>query len=202
MIEAVEIEASDGTVLRGEAQEAGPDWVVLVHDLGEDIDAWRPLPAALAARGLSVLAFDLRGHGGSDGEPDPARTAADLAAALSLARGRGAGRVYLGAAGESARAAIEAGAAEGCDALVLLAPVGDGLEGGSLPRLSVVSSLDARQQAAARALHRGPGWSLVANVPVEASGCAVLAGEWGGNVQDYVLSFLGDQRQARRAARS
>jgi pimeloyl-ACP methyl ester carboxylesterase len=194
MTEAVEVEAHDGAVLRGELQQAGSDWAVLAHDLGEDIDAWRPLQKRLARVGMSVLALDLRGHGGSDGEVDATRTADDLAVAVGFARSRGARRVYLGVAGESARAGVEVGAAEGCEALVLLGPVGDDLAGCRLPRLSVVSSRDPRQQAAARRLHRGPGWSLVANVPVEASGCGLLVGEWGGNVQDYVATFLADRR--------
>ncbi len=194
MTEAVEVEARDGAVLRGELEEAGSDWAVLVHDLGEDIDAWRPLRRRLARSGMSVLAVDLRGHGGSDGDVDPAHTAGDLTAALAFARDRGARRIYLGAAGESARAALEVGPAQGCEALVLLGPVGDDLAGGRLPRLSVVSSRDAQQQAAARALHRGPGWSLVANVPVEASGCGLLAGDWGASVQDHVAAFLADRR--------
>ena len=62
MIEAVEIPAPDGAVLRGEVRRAGPVWAVLVHDLGEDLDAWRPLRDALGRRGVSVLCFDLRGH--------------------------------------------------------------------------------------------------------------------------------------------
>ena len=61
-------------------------WVVLVHDVGDDIDVWRPLRVALAARGWSVLALDLRGHGGSDWSEAvayrPADYAADIVAAL------------------------------------------------------------------------------------------------------------------------
>jgi alpha-beta hydrolase superfamily lysophospholipase len=201
MTEAVEVEAHDGAVLRGELRQAGSDWAVLVHDLGEDIDAWRPLHGRLVRGGMSVLALDLRGHGGSDGDIDAARTADDLAVAVAFARNRGAGRVYLAAAGESARAALEVGAAEGCEAIVLLAPVGDDLSGSPLPRLSVVSSRDARQQAAARALHRGPGWSLVASVPADASGCGLLAGRWGRNVQDYVGAFLADRRSQGKTGR-
>ena len=100
MIEAVEIPAPDGAVLRGEVQRAGPVWAVLVHDLGEDLDAWRPLRDALAARGISVLCFDLRGHGGSDGETGDGLPAGDLEAAIAFARSSGAERLVVGAAGE------------------------------------------------------------------------------------------------------
>lgn len=196
MIDAVEVPAAAGVVLRGELRLGGPDWAVLVHDQGEDIDAWRPLAAALAGRGLSVLALDLRGHGGSDGEVDPSTAGDDIRAALAFAREHHAGRLYLVAAGRSSVPAVEVGAAERCDALLLLAPVGEGLDRAALPRLTVVSSLDAGQQAAARGLHRGRGWSLVANVPVQARGCGLLAGRWGTNVVDYATAFLSERRFA------
>ncbi len=66
--EAVQATTADGVTLRGELVRGGDVWICLVHDVGEDIDAWRPLRPGLARKGWSVLALDLRGHGGSDGE--------------------------------------------------------------------------------------------------------------------------------------
>ena len=56
--------------------DAGP-WVVLSHSLACDRTMWDPQIAALAAR-YRVLAYDTRGHGGSDAPPAP-YTLADLA---------------------------------------------------------------------------------------------------------------------------
>jgi alpha-beta hydrolase superfamily lysophospholipase len=199
---AVEVVAGDGAVLRGEMIERSADWAVLVHDLGEDIDGWRPIVSRLSGEGMSTLALDLRGHGGSDGDADPARTANDMRVACAFARERGARRVYLCAAGRSTAAAVETGRAAACAALVLIAPVEPGLDGAVIPRLAVVSSFDPAQQAAAATLRRGPGWALVANVPVEGGGLGLLATEWSSNVVEYVRVFVKGQRLARVPAAS
>lgn len=47
------------------AKEPGGAGVVLLHMFGSDRAAWGPVLKPLAARGISVLAIDLRGHGGS-----------------------------------------------------------------------------------------------------------------------------------------
>ena len=195
MIEAVEIPARDGRVLRGQLRRGGTDWVVLVHDLGEDLDAWRSLAPALVERKLSVLAYDLRGHGGSDGEVDSSQTAADVATVVAFARAEGAKRVYLGTAGRSTRPAIEAGAAEGCEALFALAPVGEDLgRTPPLAKLAIAGSRDPEQDAAGTELARSPGWTVVIRVPLADPGCGMLEGNWAANVRDYALTFLKQRR--------
>jgi 3-oxoadipate enol-lactonase len=52
------------------AGEAGP-WVVLAHSLASSHAMWAPQIASLAAAGYRVLAFDARGHGGTDAPPPP-----------------------------------------------------------------------------------------------------------------------------------
>lgn len=190
MIEAVEITCPDGVVLRGELRRAGSHWAVLVHDEGMDLDAWRPLPAKLAVRGFSVLAIDLRGHGGSGGEADPDRTTDDLADVLAYARKAGAEHLTVGAAGKSAMPALEAAGA-GCDALFLLGPVGEALRRSrALPTLVVAGSQDERQEATASELVRRASRTVVVRVPVAAPGCEFLASAWGRNVTSYITSFL------------
>lgn len=191
---AVEVTAKDGVVLRGEVAERSVDWAVLIHDLGEDIDAWRPLVSRLAREGMSTLALDLRGHGGSGGAIEPASTTNDVDAAIAFAGGQGARRIFLCAAGRSAAAGVEVTRIARCAALVLLAPLGRGLDRATIPRLAVVSSLDSAQQIAATELRSGPGFALVANVPVEASGLGLLATTWASNVIEYVRVFLKGQR--------
>src|SRR5579871_4101559 len=67
MIEVVEFTAADGVALRGELHPGDQHWAILVHDRDADLDSLAPLAAELAQNGFTVLAFDQRGHGLSDG---------------------------------------------------------------------------------------------------------------------------------------
>ena len=68
---SVETSAEDGAVLRGVRWPGEPACVVLIHDLGQDLDAWHPLEGVLDETNCSRLAIDLRGHGLSEGTHDP-----------------------------------------------------------------------------------------------------------------------------------
>lgn len=72
----------DGLVLRGHEWPADGPAVMFVHDFGDDLDAWGPLTARLAGLGFRVISLELRGHGLSSGDPEPAAIRKDLAAAL------------------------------------------------------------------------------------------------------------------------
>src|SRR4051812_23079670 len=115
---AVELESTDGVVLRGERWWGSNEWCVLMHDVGEDIDAWRPLQGYLAEQGRSAVAVDLRGHGGSDDAPEDIE--ADLDAAVRFARENGAAAVCVVAAGAAACAALRGSARFTPEMLVLL----------------------------------------------------------------------------------
>jgi pimeloyl-ACP methyl ester carboxylesterase len=187
---------SDGLVLRGQTIVRSSDWAVLMHDLGEDIDAWRGLPRRLAADGLSIIALDLRGHGGSDGEPAEVATDADADAGIEFAKGMDARRVYAIAAGRSCAPTVREAIGR-CNALAMLAPVDALPDWGGLPRLAVVGSTSAAQQAVAESFRQGPGWSMVAHVPFNYPGLGVLRTSWGSNVIEYVAGFLKGQRLTR-----
>lgn len=191
MIEAVEIEAPGQVVLRGEARAAGDAWIVLVHALGSDLDRWNPLVEVLDDS-LSVLAADLRGHGGSDGIRDNARAGDDVAAMLAYARGRGAEVLVAVGAGDVAAAVLETAERFEANAVVLLGPTGDLGGVGTVPRFVVAAAEDPEQVAAADLLQRAAGWSLIANVPTAEKGTELLTGSWGTNVRAYVTSFLRD----------
>ncbi|RDI73620.1 Alpha/beta hydrolase family [Gaiella occulta] len=195
MIEAVEITTRDGFVLRGEVAVRASDWIVLVHAPGEDIDAWRPLSTLLEEHQLTVLAVDLRGHGGSDGEPDTAMAATDVEAMLYYARSHMALRVFLAAAAASAVPVLDIADRSPVEGLVLVSPLGVQDTGETpVPRLVLHDPEDAEQEASAARLAEAPGWSLGISLPAAGRSCGMVQGEWGENVTGYVIAFLRDVR--------
>lgn len=197
MIEAVEITAHDGVVLRGEVAMRASDWIVLVHAQGDDLDAWRPLSSQLEDHQLTVLAVDLRGHGGSDGDPDPAATPTDVQAMLEYARSHMALRVYLAGAGSSAVPVLDVAERAPVDGVVLVSPVGVDETGETpVPRLVLHDPADPDQAASAARLADAPGWSLGISLPAAGRGREMVQGDWGDNVAGYVVAFLRDVRMS------
>lgn len=98
--------ADDGTTLAGTFYESDvrpSPGVVLVHMLHRSRSDWADVGGQLAAAGVSALAFDLRGHGGSSGQADalPAMTR-DVGAAVEwLAARAGLRPDAIGVAGAS-----------------------------------------------------------------------------------------------------
>lgn len=99
--------------------------VVIVHGStgSKDRERYLGLAAALTARGIATLRFDLGGSGESDGRPiTVAGQVADLHAALEYLRGQGI--VQLGVLGESLGGLVALqGFTPDLQALVLWAPV-------------------------------------------------------------------------------
>jgi pimeloyl-ACP methyl ester carboxylesterase len=103
--EDVTFATPDGVLLQGTLRSLDVQHgVVLVHGLNEDRHSYDALASSLAARGFTVLTFDLRGHGasttrGNDTQyelrnftaEDFARMDMDAAAAVEILRGRGVG---------------------------------------------------------------------------------------------------------------
>lgn len=222
-VEAVEATAPDDVALRGEIVAGDETWVVLVHDRGEDIDVWQPLRPALASAGWTVLAFDLRGHGGSDGTWSPERAELDVHVPLVLARSHGARHVALMGAGEGALLALSAvehalpdERLELADSLVLVSPGPLGgrearsLRGQGLPKLVFFGAQDEHAADAQEIVDASIGWTLKVTVASEAHGSALL-GKWGTVIGDKTVSFLREQcamrgpgqaRHERRAQRA
>lgn len=186
----IEIAVDDHITLRGESRPGGRCWAILAHAQGGDLDDWGDVPEQLAAVGVGVIAIDLRGHGGSDGEPDGTSIGSDLEAAIGAARGRGAEVVAVVAASDTAMVALDRSSAE---AVVAITP----MLAGTAPvperpfsRLLVVTR-SPESVAAADALQSQPGRrTLVARIPVDDTGLALLAGEWASNVRSHVVMFM------------
>ena len=66
--EAVRVRAHDGAELAGVFRSGTSIPIVFIHDLADDHAAWQPVMDAMCARNddITMLAIDLRGHGGSD----------------------------------------------------------------------------------------------------------------------------------------
>jgi pimeloyl-ACP methyl ester carboxylesterase len=171
--------------LSGELTRGGDDWIVLVHESGRDLDGWKPVVPELA-RLLTVLAFDLRGHGGSDGSPRSVEE--DVHAALEFARAGAARSVLVAAAGDSVAPAAACASA----GFVALGPTGAPVAPASVPRLIVVASRDEEQVAAGASLRAGGGWAVVVNIPTAERGLDLLAGDWGSGVRSHLLVFVKD----------
>lgn len=82
----VSLPSTDGTMLAGTLHEADArpaPGVVLVHMLHRSRNDWDEVANRLAAAGITALAIDLRGHGGSAGSADAlAEMARDVSAAV------------------------------------------------------------------------------------------------------------------------
>ena len=117
----IEIALSDGTVLRGIEHPADGPPLLFVHDLGEDLDTWGSVAPAVRKAGFRVICLELRGHGLSDGEPDPSATVDDVTGALAEVQGA-FGPCGLVVHGTVARAAFELGGEHGAPVHAVISP--------------------------------------------------------------------------------
>ena len=134
----IEVALADGTVLRGLEHPADGPPLLFVHDLGDDLDAWGSVAATVNSAGFRVILLELRGHGLSDGEPDPLATVGDLAGALSEVTGA-FGPVGLVAYGAAACSALELGTGHGAPVHALISPTPPSSDVGGNNRESVTA---------------------------------------------------------------
>jgi pimeloyl-ACP methyl ester carboxylesterase len=192
--EPVEIAMRDGIVLRGELEGHGDGWLVLVHDVGSDLDFWRPL--SLAGERVTVLSVDLRGHGGSDGDAAAALDALDLLDVIAFARARGAHATVVGAAGRVVEPALAAAAEAGASGLVAIGPLAGEVDGRPLQKLVIVASKEPEQVAAGAAIQRRSGATILVNLPIAGGPEELVSGAWRTNVRAYMLAFVRDAASA------
>jgi alpha-beta hydrolase superfamily lysophospholipase len=193
----------DALLLRGEHWRGSSLFAVLVHDQGEDLDSWRDIPEQLATVGASVIAFDLRGHGGSDGHPAIVHAIDDIEATVNVAREAGAEGVVVVASGTSGYAALGSSA----DAVIAITPLVDRptksvSAGRPHARLVIASANEASESAVAAVQSESGRRTLVARVPVDDVGLTILDGRWGSIVASYILAFvrqIGQELALRRS---
>lgn len=196
----VEFEGPRALTLRGLQSGEGERWAVLVHGEGRDLDGWRPLADWLADHGLSVLAFDLPGHGASDDPWEPALALPAVIAAIDFARSERSQPVHLVGEGVGAIAALAAAAAprRQVASIVAISPQAD--EGvaalievreARAPKLILVGSLSPGALEGAEAVFRAAiGLCEIVKFPVAVQGTELLDGEWGLHARDKVLEHM------------
>ncbi len=203
----VETAMPDGAVIRGEVTAGeSTTWLVLVHQEGGDLDDWRPLNAELAQEEWNLLALDLPGHGGSEGEWDQTDGPDAVQAGIDYARAHGAGSVTVVAAGAGAMWALEA-AARGladpgrglADCMVLISPgpIGDAdpdrIRGDGMSKTILSGAFAPGNEDSVTLLQASIGWTVAVRFPSDASGTALLAGPHRVNVADKIAAFVREQ---------
>lgn len=195
-ITATEFSTDDHLVLRGQRRGEGPRWVILVHDEGQDLDAWRELPGELARVGFTVLSFDLRGHGASDDPWNATAAVGDVLAAMSFAQTHGASAIGLVGSGVGATACLAAAGIRDPAALVAISarPATSALQAAQIvkcAKLFIVGSWDEDARRNAQELHNSSaGWSLLSLVPLPIQGTDLLESDWGESVRTSIEAFL------------
>lgn len=109
--ETVNFEIADLTI-EATRCPGGPDWVVLAHDFRSNRQSWNEFPQALQEAGYTVLAYDNRGHGGSDCPRETGTLFEDAVAAVAYARNAGAASIVFGGAAANGGVALYMAATE------------------------------------------------------------------------------------------
>ncbi len=86
--EDVQITTSDGVRLHGWFFHAGAPTLIFFHGNAGNITERAPIATELARRGISVLLFDWRGYGKSEGSPSESGLFRDALAAYDFAKGK------------------------------------------------------------------------------------------------------------------
>ncbi len=204
---AVEFTTPDDVILRGLRWGTGHDWLLLVHDSdGEsDLDCWRPLVGALVGENQSVFAFDLRGHGLSEGDCPEDHLATDILAGVQYVRNQSASWVAVMATGQSAIEALRAADLIAVNALVLISPKItendrlDDLRGNGESKLFAAGTRDLDLHKNVSLLrNRSIGWAMYVQLPTAAQGTDLLVGKYASQVRERIATFVAEQRAIAR----
>ncbi|MGD1876800.1 MAG: alpha/beta fold hydrolase [Kiloniellaceae bacterium] len=187
--------SADGVTLT--AQDWGGEGahnLVLIHGYGQDHRVWGGLPLELAAAGVAVYSYDLRGHGGSDRPQAPAayqdgrHWAEDLRAVLDALPRRPAVLVGWSYAGRVVVDYLRYFGAEDLAGLCLIGASTQDGDGFLAPEVmgmaeAIASGDKARSAATLDRLvrlffHAAPGPELVAQLLATARGAAPEALRW------------------------
>ena len=202
----IEISTSDDVILRGQVAGEGDDWVILLHDVGLDLDTWQPLLPALLARGYRVASVDLRGHGASDGEWAPSKGQLDVEAILAYVQEQNPHRIFAAASGLACTPLLRAQSERPLDSVALLSPrptddeiASEDLRGPGIAKVFFVGAHDEPlRDRTVQLRNRSIGWSVIVNLPTTDNSTRLIWGRWRDHVTEHILSFFHEQRQDAR----
>ncbi|MBM3115814.1 alpha/beta hydrolase [Jeongeupia naejangsanensis] len=196
---AVSFTTDDGIKLDGRRYGKGGSWIILSHQSNRDQAAWEDFAAALAKDGYTVLSYDFRGYGASQGKQGPAGNVSDLNAAIAYARTQGAQRFGLVGASMGAMATVPVAVAASPQAVVLLsiAPSygslvvrDDDLKALAAPRLFVSAKYDGSHADTERmAATAGVADTLIVSKG-GGHGVDIFGSADGAAIQQKVVAFL------------
>lgn len=186
----VPLHTTDGITLAAtlyDADGGAAPAVVLVHMFTRSKDDWRAFAERLQASGITALAVDLRGHGGSSGSAAPsAAMALDVRAAVDYLAARAGvrGIAIVGASLGASAALIAAAESSMVRGVALLSPSSDyrGVrldqaqrKYGSRPLLLITSSDDPYALRTVRAMVSDPAGAREQRIsPVAAHGSRLV----------------------------
>ncbi len=190
-----------GVVLQGRVFGSGPVGVILAHMRPADQTAWFPFATRLAATGkFTVLTFDFRGFGKSNGEKEFDQLDTDLAAAYRyVSEQLGVRTIFLvGASMGGTASLVEAGRLPVAGVVSISSPAQfetlDALravQSGVIPRLFIASEDDvpaARSQEQLWANAADPKERQV--YPGSAHGTDLFQGDQRFEVEQRIIDFL------------
>ncbi|GHD62255.1 alpha/beta hydrolase [Jeongeupia chitinilytica] len=196
---AVSFTTDDGIKLDGRRYGKGDAWIVLSHQSNRDQTSWEDFATALVKDGYTVLSYDFRGFGRSQGKQTPADAGRDLLAAVAFARSEGAQRLGLVGASMGAIATVPAAVQAAPQAVVLLsispsynglAASDDALKALAVPRLFVSAKYDFSHADTERmAATAGAADTLIVSGG-GGHGADILGGGDGAAIQKKVVAFL------------
>lgn len=192
--EPIQFDAADGVSLRGEVTGTDGPILILVHEPGRDLDTWGAAPAWLAKAGFCVMAFDLRGHGASDGEVDDEAVGIDAEAAIGAMSARDAATIVIGA-GSAAIGATAAAVRARADGLVLVSPVYGKAAAPIPPRVVLpwLAFMDPSTEDQLPRLHAVQsaliGWRMIVHAGASDAGSDMLSGSWALHAHEHIRAF-------------
>jgi pimeloyl-ACP methyl ester carboxylesterase len=169
-----------------------------------DQTSWFAYAGDLASRGFTVLTFDFRGYGESEGDKEPPLIDRDLAAAVAALRSRGAQQVAVVGASMGGTAALKAAARLSLAAVATLsAPLEfRGLSAASevrrlaIPKLFLGAESDEGGPAAEELFAASPEPKDITVYAGDEHGTDLLRGAEGAAVAERLTRFLDEAMRA------
>jgi pimeloyl-ACP methyl ester carboxylesterase len=201
LVRPVSFTTSDHLRLSGLVYGHGKTMIICTHmvDTTEDIWIDTGMPQHLATLGYSVLLFDFRGYGASQGSPDPSFLDVDLRAAVSFAQQQGAIRIVLMGASMGGTAALKVAAEVPVTAVISLSSpqvygvliTDEELKAMKIPKLFLASADDTSFALSANHMDEIAGAPKELKIyPGIAHGTALLYGGPGTEPAQLILRFI------------